>query len=131
MDLMLERLQMPQQEDTQESSQRESLNDWPEMQQQQEEDEQIQEWLDNEEDKHEPEDNQNESEFYGLEGEYKDDFKAWCKNYHWFNRTFQEWIQEKNDFYEEMEREQREMYEDDLHYCDRHYWSGRMSRSKD
>lgn len=50
---------------------------------------------------------------YGLEGHYKHDFDTWRANYNWFGRSFQEWIQEKQDYERELFREMRESWEDD------------------
>lgn len=62
-----------------------------------------------------------EQDAYGLEGAYKTDFEDWCKNYHWFGKTFQEWIQEKQEYWEEFARDQEET-EDEKFSC-RHYLS--------
>jgi len=53
-----------------------------------------------------------EENAYGLEGEYKTDFEAWKHNYSWFGKSFQEWIQEKQEYERELIREMAESWED-------------------
>ena len=58
-----------------------------------------------------------ESNAYGLEDEYKQDFEEWKYNYEWFGKTFQEWIQEKQAYWEEVARETEENWRES--YTDR------------
>lgn len=67
-----------------------------------------------------------EDNAYGLEDQYRDDFNDWSYNYKWFGRTFQEWIQDKQEYLRGWEEEQKENDYDRSH--DRHYKSCMMDR---
>lgn len=62
----------------------------------------------------EEEKEESEENAYGLEGEYKKDFEEWKHNYNWFGKSFQEWIQEKQEYQRELIREMEENWEDDM-----------------